>query len=668
MSESNFSKETFLSLLSKNSGIVIPIIQRAYTQGGRGNDETIEKKGVDFLKYLINALQTDNKIELDFIYGTIENGKIQPLDGQQRLTTLFLLHWYIAQKECRLTDEVKKLLRSFTYETRSSSRSFCRKLCGFKVPVDDVSSPLSCIIENQNWFVLSWKNDPSVLSMLGMLNKIHESLKGQMNPLWDNLISAPAIAPITFFYTPLEVFKLTDDLYIKMNARGKELTLFEKFKASIEQKIDGDNWDDGKLADKSFGNQMDNEWTDLFWQFRVDVRDEKEQLIGFQIDKSLLRFFSAVLVNHFAGTDEGKTTRLFNNPEALEPCDFDKDSYSYLYNTTNLYYSAWKSLKEGVSINAANFWWGYTLVTMNSFDDFFKLFIAFNNDKTMTWQQQSLFYGFSIYLHNNKHIKIEKLYDWLRFVRNMITNGTIDAYTPFVSSKKRLDEFAQMSDDIYSHLNATIATTGFAYEQMKEEIQKAKIYAHTPTAKRIIQELEDCKFCRGRVRFVLNCLSIVDTITNMDTLETLKNVFLEHLNTDAISNDFRRAMFVCDDNYYYYRGDSSYLGEGKYCLIDGCDDMINKYAYSNDSRTECLKKLLLMLCKSDINTIIDSYKPTPDTPNWKNRLITEPELLEKCKEHLITIPWGDQNDHCYILYGKRPSYSDYWGYSYEKIQ
>jgi len=35
---------------------------------------------------------------------------------------------------------------------------------------------------------------------------------------------------ITFELLPLEHFGLTDDLYIKMNARGKPLTSFETFK------------------------------------------------------------------------------------------------------------------------------------------------------------------------------------------------------------------------------------------------------------------------------------------------------------------------------------------------------------------------------------------------------------------------------------------------------
>jgi hypothetical protein len=669
MSSAQFTKETFWSLLSKEQGIAVPIIQRAYAQGGRGNDATVEEKGHAFLKYIVDTLcSSTNKIELDFIYGTVEDGKIMPLDGQQRLTTLFLLHWYIAQKENHLTDDVKDILKRFTYETRSSARYFCRNLCDFKASMESTSSLLRDVIENERWFVLSWKNDPTVLSMLGMLDKIHKKLREHEELLWDKLVSAKDIAPIIFFYTPLEAFNLTDELYIKMNARGKELTAFEKFKASIEKKIDAENWDDGKQLDKTFGNQMDNNWTDLFWQYRSPVKNNTNQITAYQIDKSLLRFFAAVLVNHYAGIDEEKTMKLFNNAETIVPADFDKESYSYLYETTNLFYNAWGNLKDVLPINNAVFWWGDTPIKMNCFDDFFKLFIAFNNDRAMTWQQRVLFYGFTLYLKNNTSLDTVKLSDWLCFVRNIITNGIIDAYTPFVSAKKRLDEFAQSSGNIYLHLISATTASGFASEQIREEIRKARIYQSSPGTQAIIQEMENCNFCRGRVSFVFECLDVKDSVSNTNHLKRMKDVLFEHLNQDDISDDFRRAMFVCNENYYYYWGVSSYLDEEKYCLIDGRNDLVSTYAYSNDSHTKCLKKLLLLLCQSDLETIIKSYKPAADTPNWKKRLITEPELLKRCRKHFITIPWGDKSDHCHLLHGQRPSESYYNGPSYEEIR
>ena len=79
---------TFWEFLNDNT-VVIPIIQRDYAQGRK------EKKSlrINFLTQLKEALTVPKQTILDFVYGAVENGKLYPLDGQQRLTTLWLLYW-----------------------------------------------------------------------------------------------------------------------------------------------------------------------------------------------------------------------------------------------------------------------------------------------------------------------------------------------------------------------------------------------------------------------------------------------------------------------------------------------------------------------------------------------------------------------------------------------
>lgn len=125
MSNNPTSKKLdFLQLLSNDkviaenetwqplSKIEIPIIQRDYAQGREGKEE-LRKNFLTALREVVN----DKSLELDFVYGSVKNKILQPLDGQQRLTTLFLLHWFVAVKENKLDDELKKLLTKFTYET-----------------------------------------------------------------------------------------------------------------------------------------------------------------------------------------------------------------------------------------------------------------------------------------------------------------------------------------------------------------------------------------------------------------------------------------------------------------------------------------------------------------------------------------------------------------------
>lgn len=131
------------------NGIVIPIVQRDYAQGRLSEDVTRIRNR--FLQALYEALVEDRKIKLDFIYGNVEDKTLIPLDGQQRLTTLFLLHYYIAQHES-VSQEESSFLKRFTYETRVSSREFCQQLLSF-VP-DFSMANLSAQIKDEAWFLM----------------------------------------------------------------------------------------------------------------------------------------------------------------------------------------------------------------------------------------------------------------------------------------------------------------------------------------------------------------------------------------------------------------------------------------------------------------------------------------------------------------------------------
>jgi hypothetical protein len=106
------------------TSIEIPLIQRDYAQGrtdGRATDIRAR-----FLDVLHDALTNGTKVGLDFVYGDVEGGTLRPLDGQQRLTTLFLLHWYLGHRAGQIND--RQPWMSFSYATRPSARLFCLRL------------------------------------------------------------------------------------------------------------------------------------------------------------------------------------------------------------------------------------------------------------------------------------------------------------------------------------------------------------------------------------------------------------------------------------------------------------------------------------------------------------------------------------------------------------
>lgn len=136
INESKGVNTNFITFFKENN-IEIPLIQRDYVQGSNRQSE----KRDAFIDSLYDALTNkDIQCELDFIYGTFRDGAFMPLDGQQRLTTLYLLHWYLLNR-CRVEslDEYIDITsgcdissRVFSYKTRRSSTAFCEKLAKYE--------------------------------------------------------------------------------------------------------------------------------------------------------------------------------------------------------------------------------------------------------------------------------------------------------------------------------------------------------------------------------------------------------------------------------------------------------------------------------------------------------------------------------------------------------
>ena len=185
---------TFLNFLEGYHSVEIPRIQRDYVQGG--NDDKAKDIREGFLADLKKAVKKEKKLSLDFIYGVVENSKFLPLDGQQRLTTLFLLYWYGVRqlKDESLREKILKQLEKFSYQTRFSSKDFCRLLFDKSLIGNIVSTEsagdntasgadnIEVLITDNPQFSRFWRYDPTVDSMLNMLKDIDLSFGKDVQP------------------------------------------------------------------------------------------------------------------------------------------------------------------------------------------------------------------------------------------------------------------------------------------------------------------------------------------------------------------------------------------------------------------------------------------------------------------------------------------------------
>ena len=318
---------TFESFIRKQA-IEIPAIQRDYVQG-RGVTVEEQDKREAFVTKLINAIvgNNDKPCHLEFIYGAVNKTSHHfiPLDGQQRLTTLFLLHWVVWNLS---SVEAKKnyplsLIAGFKYETRISSRNFCEYMISKDLlPVDDADS-LGDRLVRQPWFSEDWNYDPTVKAMLSMIDFIEQKLStystDEITVLLEKLCGDNNV--ISFDELNMTDYDLTDSLYIKMNARGKHLTPFENWKSDfikfLEMAFGDEEYPkaDKTRASKSysykdyFSYSIEHQWTDLFWTYLkeefLQLDDLEQQKKYPSIDKMFMNLFDFLCM--FCFYTQGKT-------------------------------------------------------------------------------------------------------------------------------------------------------------------------------------------------------------------------------------------------------------------------------------------------------------------------------------------------------------------------
>ena len=328
------NKTNLLAFLT-DKNVRIPQLQRDYVQG---SDKAKEIRDL-FICDLVETLSADTPeakqktLHLDFIYGSTyeeapasglhphwKEGELHfdtpnsddneprkvflPLDGQQRLTSLWLLHWMLCPET--EADAAKKLLSHFSYATRSSSRRFCAALVAHigdgELKQQLKTNKAKSALMEASWFLPAWQKDPTVNSMIEMLVAIGTRL-GEVDtaPLWKRLQEGA----ITF--TVIEIqsneFRLTDELYIKMNNRGRMLTDWECDKAKAieclgEVVFTEENaglWESLQANEQEktpadyFSFRVDGRWQDFFWHLSRGEESPLEDHV--QRSDEMMRYF-----------------------------------------------------------------------------------------------------------------------------------------------------------------------------------------------------------------------------------------------------------------------------------------------------------------------------------------------------------------------------------------
>lgn len=566
---------TFESIFQSDRKIIIPMIQREYVQGDDNVIATEIRDNIlnEFKNLIFRTGEQENPIVLDYMYGIVRDKTIIPMDGQQRLTTLYLLYWYAAVRE-NVAQEKCRFLQRFSYETRYVVRDFCERLCGclettscFEIP-DSAEINISAIIKNQKWFIPEWQNNPTVAGMLRMLDAIHLKFNetAKEKKLWtalDNILDN-----INFYFLPINDDKLnTDEFYIKMNSRGKELSDFEIFKAELEKKINACGQEKGK----DIAAKIDGAWTEWIWKCRsnTDVHGD--------IDNMFLNYFHFVFdiicykKGEFPekwGDDIFEKFRVLFLNEDSTPADCFQENISTLTD----YFDCWCQIPEVPNYNKQGDFFKSILPNKQSsskksenkdvINDMINLLkeclyhYQIKNKEEFTLQNLILLYACIIYLSYNRKSEQEKkinkkeFYCRFRIVNNLVRNSDneIDEARIEIESAKKGKNAGKCSG-MHNMLNVVenIILCGSIEENTKENMKEntqentansfneyqlqeekdkwkylKKYLKDDPknTRRKALYELEDHELLRGQIG-ILRLENLDDCIEYKDRFDSL---------------------------------------------------------------------------------------------------------------------------------------------------
>ena len=321
-------------LLSTGKIIEIPKIQRDYAEGRE--IESIEKKRLAMLMDMLDVVTgTSSHLSLDFVYGIQSPLKFFPLDGQQRLTTLFLLYWLFGRND-DIRDSQNHSL--FVYETRTTSEEFCHWLVNqnaidiierWKIVVDEkrnkniqnkalwetfsdengvvdkIANRLRFPLEKvpslvdffmgEDGFKWDWHLDPTIRSMIVVMESACKILS--QNGVDLGAIDNANLDKITFGI--LDNLDCDGDaLFEKMNARGKALSSFDLLKSSLEEELEIQE----SAIINDWRREMDGSWIDYCWDVS-DIPEEPTLQDVEKVEKRLERLLIREIGKTFFKTD-----------------------------------------------------------------------------------------------------------------------------------------------------------------------------------------------------------------------------------------------------------------------------------------------------------------------------------------------------------------------------
>ena len=526
-------KMTFWELISSSNidSIEIPQIQRDYVQGR--HTPQVEYSRERLLAEIKEALENGNLLDLNFVYGKDDNRVWVPIDGQQRLTTLLSLHIYAFAKENKAA-ELNVLKNKFTYLTRTTTQRFLEELID-NIPMffEQQENDIVSFIKDSAWYSAEWDKDPSVSSFIVVLNDIDQQFRTMEN-LSDKLMDSNCT--VSFMVLTITDVGLINDLYIKMNSRGKALTEFETFKSELFDYLEH------IAIESDFKKKSDNEWLSMIWD--LCQTPEKE------CDAVYMSFLHRIIMNRLiAGRYNAVAPKNWNN--------LNDNNGFYNFADYKPFLSDGKALKDVYYTFELCQW-----LICNGLGKHITRRIYESGKLNYADQVQIVaLTKYAVDVPKNLW-SVESWNAWNRVVTNLINNTEIDKTERFISAASSIYSMdASAPADAYTYFAAISENQidFFSKTQVKEEILKCKLINLDSDWLSILINAENNPYFDGEIQFALTLSNIKNADPSLnqkneqskfqETWEIINLIFDNNSGTKLCVDDslFRRALLTYGD-------------------------------------------------------------------------------------------------------------------------
>lgn len=316
MAMNNSSIYSFKRILNEYL-IYVPSFQRNYIQG---SDEFKDKRD-RLLDDIFESLKSRKVIDLGFVYGRSEGsykGRLfYPYDGQQRLTTLYFLYLMLYFRNIRNGEKesIKGLKGKLSYQTRQSTDRFINSFIDWIYNSMENEYDLfwnpnnksSAFIKIQDcFFDYDWEYDVSIKNILSLIDTLKiRILKLEKEIAIDEIINLiddkEDDNPFKFIFIHIDDIIQNDELYIKINARGKALSHFENLKSDINNL-----W-----RNEDYKSKLDGAWTEYVW--KESSKDSDSGTIEERFDSNFYNSFKNIFYLNYLSNIEKPLTPAFIN-------------------------------------------------------------------------------------------------------------------------------------------------------------------------------------------------------------------------------------------------------------------------------------------------------------------------------------------------------------------